>query len=118
MVNKKAMNNEIKVNFNHNKKLLKIILFLLVLFSIFIAIGYNFNKTDKNKNQKPEGQTCVTDADCVVATCCHPSACVPITQKPDCSDVFCTQECAPGTLDCNQGYCGCVEGKCKAVFNE
>ena len=117
MVKKKVINNEIKIHFNHNKKLLKIIFFLLVLLGIFIAIGYNLNKIDKNKNQKTEWQICVTDADCVVATCCHPFACVSITEKPDCNDIFCTQECAPGTLDCNQGYCACINGKCKAVFN-
>ncbi|MEK6872701.1 MAG: hypothetical protein AABW90_01660 [Nanoarchaeota archaeon] len=59
---------------------------------------------------------CVTNADCVPAICCHPSACVPINEKPDCDDVFCTQECALGTLDCNQGYCGCINQKCQAVF--
>lgn len=114
MANKKEINKE-QIRFDHNMKLLKIIFFLLVLLGIFVAIGYNFNKTDKN--QILEKQTCITDTDCVAAACCHPSACVPITEKPDCSEIFCTQECKPGTLDCNQGYCSCINGKCQAVFD-
>lgn len=72
--------------------------------------------TDK-ENDTEIGE-CITNEDCVYAQCCHPSSCVPITNKPNCEGIFCTQECAPGTLDCNQGSCKCIRGKCKAVFNE
>lgn len=71
-----------------------------------------------NKDIDKEIKECVTDSDCIPATCCHSFACVPITEKPNCNGIFCTQECAPGTLDCNQGNCMCVNGKCKAVLSD
>ena len=61
-----------------------------------------------------EGQ-CKVDADCVPASCCHPASCVPAAQKPDCTDVMCTMQCAPNTLDCG-GHCACEAGSCKAIF--
>lgn len=54
---------------------------------------------------------CQTASDCVQASCCHATACVPKDQAPTCDGVMCTMECQPGTLDCG-GSCGCVEGKC------
>ena len=69
------------------------------------------------QTEVPSGAAeCVTDADCVKASCCHADSCVPVGQAPDCSDVFCTQDCQPGTLDCGQGSCLCQNGKCAAVF--
>jgi hypothetical protein len=56
---------------------------------------------------------CYTDADCVPATCCHPTACVARAAAPVCRGVFCTQHCAPGTLDCG-GRCACEAGRCVA----
>jgi hypothetical protein len=61
-----------------------------------------------------DGQ-CKVDADCVPAGCCHPATCVPVAQKPDCTDVMCTMQCAPNTLDCG-GHCACEAGSCKAIF--
>ncbi|WAS92779.1 hypothetical protein [Nannocystis punicea] len=61
-----------------------------------------------------EGE-CKVDADCVPASCCHPASCVPAAQKPDCTDVMCTMQCAPNTLDCG-GRCACEAGSCKAIF--
>ncbi|MBW2984864.1 hypothetical protein KY361_07110 [Candidatus Woesearchaeota archaeon] len=61
---------------------------------------------------------CTVDADCVPATCCHPSSCVPKSQAPDCEGLMCSMECAPGTMDCGQGRCMCIEGKCEAVIYE
>lgn len=58
---------------------------------------------------------CTRDDDCVPGGCCHPSTCVPRTQAPDCSEVICTQECRPGTLDCG-GRCACEGGVCVAHF--
>lgn len=113
----------------HNKPLFYLIIILLVLFVLLITFFSNketlsksfifkYIKGSDGSGDKVGVASCVTDADCVPSTCCHPSSCVSISEKPDCGNIFCTQECAPGTLDCNQGYCGCVEGKCKAVFNE
>lgn len=59
------------------------------------------------------GAECSSDSDCVPATCCHATECVPKDQAPDCDDVMCTMECRPGTLDCG-GSCACVEGECTA----
>lgn len=55
---------------------------------------------------------CDSDEDCVPATCCHPTECVPISQKPDCSDIFCTQSCE-GPMDCGAGQCICANGRCE-----
>ena len=72
----------------------------------------------KIERETSTSKECVTDADCVPATCCHPSNCVSINNKPNCEGIFCTQECAPNTLDCGQGSCQCIDGKCKAFFKE
>lgn len=61
---------------------------------------------------------CVSDEDCVPATCCHASSCAAVGSEQDCSGVACTLECAPGTLDCGQGNCLCVNGKCAAVIEQ
>ena len=58
-------------------------------------------------------EACRVDADCVPATCCHPTACVLRADAPDCERVACTRECAPGTMDCG-GACECRAGRCAA----
>jgi hypothetical protein len=62
-------------------------------------------------------ERCTKDADCVPASCCHPTACVPKSQAPNCAAVMCTMECRPKTLDCG-GRCTCVEGRCSAVLSD
>lgn len=59
---------------------------------------------------------CTADADCVAATCCHAKAAINKDYAPDCSGIFCTQECVPETLDCGQGEIKCVESACEAVL--
>ncbi len=59
-----------------------------------------------------ESGECILDSDCVSASCCHATSCVPKAEAPDCSTVFCTQECVQGTLDCGQAECKCVRGEC------
>jgi hypothetical protein len=61
---------------------------------------------------------CAVDTDCVPAQCCHPTSCVGAGNAPDCAAVLCTAECAPDTMDCGQGRCGCINGNCQAVFGE
>jgi len=56
---------------------------------------------------------CTTDSECVPATCCHAMACVAAANAPSCSDVACTAECRPGTIDCG-GRCFCHVGVCAA----
>ena len=55
---------------------------------------------------------------CVPASCCHASECVPTGEAPDCSEIFCSSECVPGTLDCGQAQCEYVDGNCEVVQNE
>lgn len=54
---------------------------------------------------------CDEASDCISAQCCHAADCIIIEKRPDCSKVFCTQECMPGTLDCG-GSCACIKGRC------
>ena len=86
------------------------IVIVLLLFGVyqFIAIRNTFAPSETNE--------CVTDADCVKADCCHSTACVSADKAPNCSGVFCTQVCSPGTLDCGQGSCNCVNNRCQARF--
>lgn len=55
---------------------------------------------------------CKSDADCVPASCCHPSACMSASKAKPCN-MMCTQSCEPGTLDCG-GSCLCHDGRCAA----
>ncbi len=58
------------------------------------------------------GPECETDADCVPAQCCHPMSCIAQGQAPNCNGVMCTMVCQPGTMDCGQGRCICIGGRC------
>lgn len=116
------MPNKIKNLYNKNLFLIVIILLLFILsINLYLkkeVIREIISKYIKSFNNKVEYGECLTDNDCVPFECCHPSTCVSINNKHDCSNIFCTQECKPDTLDCNQGYCGCVNRKCKAVVSE
>ncbi len=59
---------------------------------------------------------CGSDDYCVPTQCCHPTSCVPMSQAPDCSGLMCSQECVPGTMDCGQGLCVCVDGECQVEW--
>ncbi|MBT3303883.1 hypothetical protein HN592_00685 [Candidatus Woesearchaeota archaeon] len=60
---------------------------------------------------------CETSEDCIPASCCHASTCTTLTNAPsDCAFTFCSQECVPNTLDCNQGGCQCIKNRCLAVL--
>ena len=56
--------------------------------------------------------------ECVPASCCHATECVFVSDAPNCSGVFCSMNCEPGTLDCGQARCEFVDGGCEAVLNE
>ncbi len=64
----------------------------------------------------PGEKKCRSDGDCVPASCCHANDSVNVKFAPDCSEMFCTLECAPETLDCGQGEIKCVEGQCQALL--
>ncbi|MEZ4410519.1 MAG: hypothetical protein R3A52_29165 [Polyangiales bacterium] len=76
-----------------------------------VGPGGNAIPTEGNGGSA-SGQECASDADCVPAQCCHPNACTARAQRPNCAAVMCTMMCAPDTLDCNQGRCVCVGGRC------
>ena len=56
--------------------------------------------------------SCRADADCVPSACCHPDACTARANAPSCAGLVCSQQCAPGTLDCGQARCVCLGGRC------
>jgi hypothetical protein len=82
-----------------------ILLFPLLILGTFLISGCTIRECNSND-------------DCVPAQCCHATSCVPRSQAPDCSDVVCTQECQPGTIDCGAGSCGCVNSTCQVIWNE
>ena len=105
-----------KIKIYHNKNLFLIIIILIFLFGVFIGVYSFIHNFNQDKNKQISEKECNNDNDCVPAECCHPISCVSKEKEPNCNDIFCTMECAPGTLDCNQGSCMCVNGKCKADF--
>ncbi|MFC2175058.1 hypothetical protein ACFLQ2_04305 [archaeon] len=58
-----------------------------------------------------EKKVCKVDADCVAETCCHARRAVNAPNAPNCTDVACTMDCEPGTVDCGQGYFACSESE-------
>ncbi|AKT37219.1 hypothetical protein [Chondromyces crocatus] len=97
----------------------------LSLGALLLGASGCSKKTDQATSpvQPPTGsivngsEPCQSDADCVPASCCHPTACVAKASAPECGDIMCTQECRKGTLDCG-GACLCVDGKCAARLND
>ena len=88
-----------------------VLLLILVITLLILGLVYR-GKTSKI----PEEKFCLRDEDCVPAQCCHPTDCVNEAYKPRCKGIVCTMECRPGTMDCGQGYCACVENECKAII--
>lgn len=62
-----------------------------------------------------EEKSCISDLDCVAATCCHATDSVNIDSRPDCQGVLCTANCEPGTMDCGQAKAKCIEDICSVV---
>ena len=60
---------------------------------------------------------CRTNDDCAAATCCHADSCVAKENAPNCSEVSCSMECKPYTMDCGQGSCVCENNKCVAQIS-
>ena len=74
------------------------------------------NNFESGDVDAPDGDECSLDSDCVPKICCHAASCVSVDDAPDCSNLFCTDECVEGSLDCGQGSCECVNGVCEGVF--
>lgn len=88
---------------------------LLFVFGVFLLFGV-ISCSPSSTNSIPAERQCAVDADCVPAECCHAKSAVNKNFAADCSEMFCTMECAPETLDCGQGEVKCVEGECKVVI--
>jgi hypothetical protein len=65
----------------------------------------------------PKELICSTDVDCVPEQDCHANSCINLNFK-EYSDAFCTANCEPGTMDCGQGSCVCVNNRCDVILNE
>ena len=59
---------------------------------------------------------CQTDSDCVPASCCHPTDVVNRANAPDCTNIFCTEECQENTMDCGCGEPVCVNNQCEVAW--
>jgi hypothetical protein len=100
---------EVKMKKGYNWKLLVIIILLLLLIGWIIYLNYK-------KDISIPIKECVQDTDCAPKCGCHPDSCVSIEKKGNCEKMFCSQDCS-GPLDCNAGYCSCINNKCQVVNN-
>lgn len=90
---------------------------LILIIVILIIVVFIFGYFILNGLKKAEAsKECSSDSDCVPSGCCHSSSCVLLSEKPDCSGIYCTEVCQPETLDCGQGDCVCLNGKCGVKF--
>ncbi|MBI5332299.1 MAG: hypothetical protein HZB65_01890 [Candidatus Aenigmarchaeota archaeon] len=92
------------------KKYLLIVLMIIAILVISGCVGQSDKIGNLSDNQ--------TAKECAPAQCCHSTSCVLKEQAPDCSQFACTQECAPGTMDCVQGYCEFSGNKCIVVWTQ
>ncbi len=100
---------------------IKLAVLLLTSLLLLVSCTSSFQNPFPQENLPlpiPLEKYCSTAEDCVKAQCCHATDAVNKAYAPDCSDVFCTMECAAGTLDCGQGEMQCLQGTCTAVINE
>lgn len=95
---------------------MRIVFILIFLIALIASVLITISSTHKETQKIPEEKYCLKDEDCVSAQCCHPTDCVNVDHKPSCKGIMCTMECRPGTMDCGQGYCACVNNECKAII--
>ncbi|VVB80680.1 Uncharacterised protein [uncultured archaeon] len=113
------------------KRAIRLVGILLLIILVSIAC-INFRLSNQNASSKEiinktkipnqsfemnNSADCVSDEDCVPAQCCHPTTCANSQSKGVCN-LLCTQDCVPGSLDCGQGSCKCINKKCSAVLNQ
>lgn len=58
--------------------------------------------------------SCKTDADCVAASCCHPTSVVNQKYAPDCAAIACDLSCQV-PLDCGEAKIACQNNQCVIV---
>jgi hypothetical protein len=83
---------------------------LLIVIVVLLIIGFFWFIKQSGSGMEEFG--CLSDSDCVEDNCCHATGCVLVENAPNCSEISCSEECRNGTLDCNQGNCQCIGGKC------
>jgi len=93
-----------------------ILIFVLALIIIISAVYYQYKPDNNYEINKTESNLCQMDSDCVPAGVCHSTSCTVKANAPNTTGIFCTAVCEPGTLDCGQGECKCINNKCKAIF--
>jgi hypothetical protein len=98
---------------------MKKLIVLLILMAVIVTSGcikqsINIGKEETTTTTENK-LSCQSKTDCVPATCCHPDSCINKNYKTVCN-VLCTQVCEPGTMDCGQGYCDCINYECKAII--
>jgi len=93
-----------------------VVLVFIVCSFIFIRYYTSNGKIEINQSNNSNEISCNNDLDCVASSCCHPNSCVNKDFAPKCAGSICSQVCAPGSLDCGQGSCLCVNKKCNAVM--
>lgn len=95
-------------------------LFILAAALALILLGvlaYYYDEKVKNRESEDLGSSyCTDNRECVPDGCCHPKSCVNLKEKQTCSGVICSSVCEPGSLDCGQGTCQCINKKCEAVL--
>ncbi len=98
-----------------------LVVFILIIIVITLSGQKEVSETKLSAQENTTiteqslSSSCTADVECVAASCCHARSCVSVSEKPVCSGIRCTQSCEPGTLDCGQARCGCVENKCVMV---
>lgn len=95
-----------------------ILIAAIILIIVFVFGRVRVDKSEINNSIEINASSkyfCNQDSDCGAASCCHSTECVNTPNLPTCKGSFCTMECAPGTLDCGQANCGCVNRRCTLV---
>ncbi len=55
--------------------------------------------------------SCELDSDCIPEECCHPTTCINVDFRLNCSDANCSESCE-SVLDCSRGECVCFDNEC------
>ena len=82
---------------------------LLMIGAFFALIVYVKKIEVEQNNSLIDKLSCNSDSECVADGCCHSSSFVNSNYKPNCEGYVCTLSCEPGTMDCGQGSCKCIE---------
>ena len=82
---------------------------MIIIIGILLIVGFFWFIGEWNSEEEIR---------CVPSSCCHATECVLESDAPNCSGVFCTENCEPETLDCGLGYCEFINGSCDVIWNK